>query len=187
MNFRPAPVAGAFVVEVERRDDERGYFARTWCRDEFAAAGIDLAAAQASVSHSRLAGTLRGLHYARAPAREAKLVRCERGAVFDVIVDLRAGSPTFLRHFCVVLDAETGDALYVPPGVAHGFQTLVAESQVLYLMSEAYRPELAAGVRFDDPAFGIAWPRPVRVIAERDRCYPDFDAKTHGLRAEPQL
>ena len=175
--FRPAPIAGAFAIEVERHSDERGFFARTWCRDEFASAGIPFAAAQASVSHNRLAGTLRGLHFARAPASEGKLVRCERGAVFDVIVDLRPSSPSYRMHFSIVLDHERRNALYVPPGVAHGFQTLVDDSDVHYTMSEAFRADLADGVRFDDPAFGIAWPRAVRAIAQRDRGYPDFAAE----------
>lgn len=180
MIFRPAPIDGACLVEVEPRVDERGFFARTWCREEFARAGIAFEVAQASVSHSRRAGTLRGLHFARPPAREAKLVRCERGAVFDVIVDLRPASPTWRRHFCVVLDAQRRNALYVPPGVAHGFQTLADAAEVLYLMSEAYRPELGDGVRFDDPAFAIAWPQPVTCIAERDRSYRDY---LHGQPA----
>jgi dTDP-4-dehydrorhamnose 3,5-epimerase len=180
--FEQTPIAGAFMIDIERRTDERGFFARTWCRDELAGAGIPFEVAQASLSHNRYAGTLRGLHYAAPPAREGKLVRCERGAVFDVIVDLRPGSSSYLRPFSVVLEGERHNALYVPPGVAHGFQTLVDHSDVAYLMSEAYRPELAAGVRFDDPAFRIRWPRPVRAIAERDRSYPDFDALRHASR-----
>lgn len=185
MIFRPAPIPGAYVVEIERKADERGFFARTWCRDEFERAGIAFDAVQASLSHNRHAGTLRGLHFTRPPAREGKLVRCERGAVFDVIVDLRPGSPAYLRHFSMVLDHEARNALYVPPGVAHGFQTLADRSDVLYMMSEAYRADLADGVRFDDPAFGIAWPHPVSAIVERDRSYPDFDAAHHGLLSQP--
>lgn len=181
MIFERTPIHGAFAIEIERRADERGFFARTWCRDEFASAGIPFDVAQESLSHNRYAGTLRGLHYARPPAREGKLVRCDRGAVFDVIVDLRPDSPSYLRHFSVVLDGEQHNALYVPPGVAHGFQTLADHSEVAYMMSEAYRPSLAAGVRFDDPAFGIRWPRPVRSIVERDRTYADFDATRHAL------
>jgi dTDP-4-dehydrorhamnose 3,5-epimerase len=187
LKFRPAPIAGACLIEVERRSDERGYFARTWCRDEFADAGIPFDVMQTSISHNRLAGTLRGLHFARPPAREGKLVRCERGAVYDVIVDLRPSSTTYLRHFSIVLDQATQTALFVPPGVAHGFQTLADESDVHYMMSEAYRAELADGVRFDDPAFGIEWPRPVTSIASRDRNLPDFDATRHGLRHQPAI
>ena len=179
MIFEPTVVAGAFFVRPERHSDERGHFARTWCRDEFAAHGMAIDMVQASSSHNRLAGTLRGMHFSRSPAREAKLVRCERGRIFDVVVDLRPQSPSYLRHAAVVLDEENGAALYIPPGVAHGFQTLVDDSTVYYMMSEAYRAELADGVRYDDPAFAIAWPTAVTRIAERDRRYPDFDPARH--------
>jgi dTDP-4-dehydrorhamnose 3,5-epimerase len=180
--FEATSLSGAFLVRPERRDDERGFFARTWCRDEFAAHGIAIEVVQASVSHNRSAGTLRGLHFARPPASEAKLVRCERGRIFDVIVDLRPQSPSYLRHLEQLLDADEGTALYVPPGVAHGFQTLVDDSTICYMMSEAYRADLADGVRYDDKALGIRWPRAVSVIAERDRSYPDFDAERHATR-----
>jgi dTDP-4-dehydrorhamnose 3,5-epimerase len=179
MIFEPTVVAGAFVIRPERHTDERGHFARTWCRDEFAAHGIEIDMVQASVSHNRLAGTLRGLHFSRSPAREAKLVRCERGRILDVVVDLRPGSPSYLRHAAQILDEENGAALYIPPGLAHGFQTLVDDSTVYYMMSEAYRPELADGARYDDKAFAIAWPMAVTQIAERDRRYPDFDPGRH--------
>ena len=182
MIFEPTPIEGAFLVRIERREDERGFFARIWCRDEFATRGIDLPMVQASLSHSRLAGTLRGLHFAWPPAREGKLVRCERGRIHDVIVDLRPESPSFTRHFALQLDADASDALYVPPFVAHGFQTLVPDCSVLYMMSEAYRTEAAGGVRYDDDAFGIHWPLPVAAIAERDRAYPDFDCRAHESR-----
>jgi dTDP-4-dehydrorhamnose 3,5-epimerase len=180
--IEPTPIPGAHVVELERHADERGYFARTWCRDEFRRACIDVEMVQSSISHNRAAGTLRGLHFAWPPSREAKLVRCERGKVLDAIVDLRPESPAYLRHFTLELDAERGNALYIPPGVAHGFQTLLTDCDVLYMMSEVYRPELADGVRFDDPQFGIAWPRPVSAIIERDRNYGDFDSAQHSSR-----
>lgn len=182
MIFEPTPIPGAFVLRPERKEDERGFFARTWCRDEFADHGIEVDVAQASVSFNRRAGTLRGMHFARPPAREGKLVRCERGAVHDAIVDLRPQSHAYLRHHAVQLDADDGSALYIPPGCAHGFLTLADDSQVLYMMTQAYRPELADGVRYDDPRFGIHWPRPVAVIAERDRHYPDFDPAAHAAR-----
>jgi dTDP-4-dehydrorhamnose 3,5-epimerase len=165
--FRPTPIPGAIVVSPEPKSDERGHFARTWCSEEFAAHGIDVSMPQASVSHNHRAGTLRGLHFARPPGREGKLVRCERGRVFDVIVDLRPESAAYLHHFAVELDEQALTALYVPPGVAHGFQTLVDGSRVLYMMSEAYRPDLYAGARHDDPVFAIRWPLPVSAIAER--------------------
>jgi dTDP-4-dehydrorhamnose 3,5-epimerase len=187
MIFEATPLSGAFLVRPERRHDERGFFARTWCRDEFAAHGIAIEMVQASVSHNRAAGTLRGLHFARAPASEAKLVRCERGRIFDVVVDLRPQSPSYLMHVEQFLDADEGTALYLPPGLAHGFQTLVDDSTVCYMMSEAYRPDLADGVRYDDRALGIRWPMAVSVIAERDRGYPDFDAKRHAARFDTAL
>jgi dTDP-4-dehydrorhamnose 3,5-epimerase len=172
--FEATPIPGAFVIGQERREDERGFFARVWCEREFAGAGIEAAMVQSSLSHNRLAGTLRGMHFSRAPAHEGKLVRCTRGRIFDVILDLRTGSSSYLRHFSVELDEARGLALYVPPGVAHGFQTLEDDSDVLYMMTEAYRPDLADGVRYDDHAFGIRWPQPVSLIAERDRQYPDY-------------
>jgi dTDP-4-dehydrorhamnose 3,5-epimerase len=180
--FQATPIDGVRVVELERLEDERGYFARTWCRQEFAGAGIADDMVQMSVSHNAAAGTLRGMHFSWVPSREAKLVRCTRGQVFDVVLDLRPTSPSFLQHYGVVLADDNGRSLYIPQGVAHGFQTLVEDCDVLYMMSDFYRPELADGVRFDDPQFGIAWPRPVSRIAERDRDYPDFDASRHAAR-----
>jgi dTDP-4-dehydrorhamnose 3,5-epimerase len=173
--FEPTPIPGAFVVRPEPHHDERGYFARIWCRDEFAAQGIDVAIVQASVSHNRRAGTLRGMHFALPPSKEDKLVRCSQGRIHDVIVDLRPESPTYRRHFGLELDDRSHVALFIPHGLAHGFQTLVDESEVVYMMTDVYRPELAAGVRHDDPAFGIEWPLPVTCIAQRDRSYASFD------------
>jgi len=180
--FQPTPIPGALLVQLERNTDDRGFFARSWCRNEFERQGIAVDMVQASLSHNRTAGTLRGLHFAWPLSQEAKLVRCERGRVLDVILDLRPASPAFLRHFAVGLDDQQHNALYIPRGVAHGFQTLVDECTVLYMMTDFYRPELADGVRFDDPAFGIAWPLPVTSIVERDRRYPDFDAALHTSR-----
>ena len=182
MIFEATTIPGAVIVQAGRREDERGFFARVWCREEFAAHGIDVGIAQASISHNRLAGTLRGLHFAWPPADEGKLVRCERGRIFDVIVDLRPQSPSFLKHFALQLDDDNRTALYIPPGVAHGFQTLTHDSSILYMMSEAYRPEFAAGVRHDDIAFAVRWPMPVAMIAERDRSYPTFDRQAHAAR-----
>jgi len=175
MIFTAAPLAGAFVLDVEPHSDERGFFARSWCRDEFAAHGLSTALVQCNVSRNRLAGTLRGLHYQAAPYAEVKLVRCTMGAIYDVIVDLRPGSPTHAHHFGVVLTAENHRALYVPEGFAHGFLTLADESEVLYQMSEFYHPDASRGVRWNDPVFGIAWPAVPRVISDRDSRYPDFD------------
>jgi dTDP-4-dehydrorhamnose 3,5-epimerase len=172
--FRETGLAGAWVIEPERSEDERGFFARTYDRDEFVARGLDPTIVQCSVSYNPRKGTVRGLHLQAAPREEAKLVRCTRGALFDVIVDLRPGSATFKQHFAVVLSAEEGNQLYVPRGVAHGFQTLEDGTEVFYQISEFYAPEHARGYRFDDPAFAIAWPLPVSVISERDRNLPLF-------------
>jgi dTDP-4-dehydrorhamnose 3,5-epimerase len=172
--FRETSVAGAWIVEPERHADERGFFARTWCAAEFARHGLSPRLVQASVSYNRRRGTLRGLHYQLAPHAEAKLVRCIRGAIYDVAVDLRPESPTFRRHVAVVLDADNRLALYVPEGCAHGFQTLADDTEVLYQMSAVYAPQAARGVRWDDPAFAIPWPPADRIIAERGRRYPDF-------------
>jgi len=185
--FHTTPISDAHAVELERKADDRGFFARTWCREEFARNGSAVDMVQASISHNRLAGTLRGLHFAWPPSAEAKLVRCERGRVLDVILDLRPSSPSYLRHAAFTLDDERRNALYIPPGVAHGFQTLVEDCTVLYMMTELYRPALADGVRFDDPAFGIEWPLPVSCIVERDRDYADFDPAAHAARYRSAL
>lgn len=175
MRFVETEIAGVTVVELERQEDERGFFARVWCREELAAQGLTGELAQCSVSRNPRAGTLRGMHFQRAPHEEAKLVRAMRGAIFDVVVDLRPGSETRGRWLGVELDAESGRGLYVPEGVAHGFQTLADDTDVLYLISAAYAPDAAGGVRWDDPAFGIAWPPAAeRVISERDRSWPDW-------------
>jgi len=162
------------VIEVERLTDERGFFARAWCQREFAEHGLNPRLVQCNISYNPRRGTLRGMHYQAVPHSEAKLVRCTRGAIYDVIVDLRSDSPSYLRHFGVDLTAEGREMLYVPEGVAHGFLTLEDETEVFYQMSEFYAPEAARGVRWNDPAFGIRWPIEVAVISPRDAAYPDF-------------
>ncbi|HEY0513295.1 MAG TPA: dTDP-4-dehydrorhamnose 3,5-epimerase [Thermoanaerobaculia bacterium] len=174
MIFRETPLAGAWLLEPERFEDERGFFARTWCRRDFEARGLDPAIAQCSVSWNHRKGTLRGLHLQIAPHEEVKLVRVTRGAVWDVIVDVRPGSPSFGKHFSLVLSAENGTELYVPKGMAHGFQTLEDGTEVCYQISEFYAPESARGYRWDDPALAIPWPEPVTVISEKDRGLPLF-------------
>jgi len=174
MIFTAAPTPGAFVIEAERIEDDRGFFARSFCAREFEAHGLDPRVVQCSISFNRAKGTLRGLHFQRPPHAEAKLVRCAAGALYDVIVDLRPDSPTFRRHFAVELGAHDRKMLYVPEGFAHGFQTLQDDTEVFYQMSEPFRPDASAGVRWNDPAFAIAWPLAVQVISERDRTYPDF-------------
>lgn len=174
MKFTPIPLAGSYLIDIDRKEDDRGFFARLWCREEFGANNIAIEVVQASVSHNMEAGTLRGMHFQWPPSSESKLVRCERGRVYDVIIDLRPDSSTFTRHYGVILDSDRRNALFVPPGFAHGFQTLEAKSDIVYMMSDLYRPELGGGVRFDDPAFDIDWPLPVSRIIERDAGYPDF-------------
>lgn len=169
-------IAGMAVVTQTPIRDERGSFARSFCARELAEAGLDLHVAQANLSHNVAKGTLRGMHYQAEPIPDPKLVSCLRGAVFDVAVDLRPGSPTFCRWFGAELTADNGKALFVPAGCAHGFLTLADDSLVHYQMGAFYEPDLARGVRWDDPAFGIAWPFEPSVMAPRDATYPDFAA-----------
>jgi dTDP-4-dehydrorhamnose 3,5-epimerase len=175
MIFRETPLPGAWVLEPERIADERGFFARTWCRRDFEVRGLETDIAQCSVSFNHRRGTLRGLHFQAEPHAEVKLVRVNRGAIWDVIVDLRPDSPTYRRHFAVVLSAQAGHQLYIPKGMAHGFQTLEDATEVSYQISAFYTPEAARGYRWDDPAFAIPWPEPVTVISEKDRSLPLFD------------
>ncbi len=177
MIFTETKLKGAFLVELERFEDERGHFARSWSACEFERQGLSAALVECNISFNRLAGTLRGMHYQAAPHAQIKLVRCTRGAVYDVIVDLRPASPTFKEWVGVELSEENGAALYVPEGFAHGFQTLADDAEVFYQMSTYYAPESARGVRWDDPAFGVEWPEERRrIINARDREYPDFSA-----------
>lgn len=180
MKFVPAGLDGAFVVELERREDERGFFARSWCQREFEEMGLDSRLVQCNLSWNRRRGTLRGLHWQAAPHAEAKLVRVTGGAIWDVIVDLRRGSPSYLRHVGVELDGRSRRALYVPAGFAHGFQTLSDDAEVFYQMSEFYVLESQRGARWNDPAFGIEWPVGPPIINDRDASYPDFRAGGEG-------
>jgi dTDP-4-dehydrorhamnose 3,5-epimerase len=170
--FTPTPLAGLLVIDLERREDERGFFARSFCQDEFASHGLNARVVQCNVSFNARQGTLRGMHYQAPPHEEAKVVRCTRGAIWDVAVDLREHSATRWRWHGVELTADNRRALYVPEGFAHGFQTLTDDSEVLYQMSESYHADLARGVRWDDPRFGIRWPLPAPILSERDRTYP---------------
>ena len=174
MIFQPTGLAGAYVIAIERLRDERGFFARSFCAREFEDHGLNPSLAQCNISYNRHAGTLRGMHFQASPFEEAKLVRCTRGAIHDVIIDLRPDSPTFMRHVGVLLTPEERNMLYVPEGFAHGFLTLEDHTEVFYQMSEFYVPGAARGFRWDDPAFAIDWPAPVSVISERDAAYPDF-------------
>ena len=176
MNFIATKLPGAFVLEPERFEDERGFLARAWSAQAFAEQGLEAPFVECNISYNRRKGTLRGMHFQRPPHAQNKLVRCTRGAVYDVIIDLRTDSPTFKQWLGVELTAENRRSLYVPAGCAHGFQTLEDDSELYYQMSAAYAPEVSDGVRWDDPAFRVEWPdsEQERVIIARDRQYPDF-------------
>jgi dTDP-4-dehydrorhamnose 3,5-epimerase len=176
LKFTETPLGGAWLIELESHDDERGSFARTFCQEEWLAHGLDHSVAQCSTSLNLRAGTLRGLHYQHGPHADTKLVRCARGAIYDVIVDIRPGSPTYRRWYAVELSADNGREVYIPKGMAHGFQTLRDDSEVLYQMGAPYVAEAQGGARFDDVAFGIQWPEPPaeRIVSERDLAHPPF-------------
>ncbi len=174
MIFTATTLPGAFVVEPERREDHRGFFARVWCQHELEEHGLTSRVAQVNVGFTLQRGGLRGLHFQLPPKQEVKVVRCTMGALYDVIVDLRLDSPTHRQWIGVELTAQSRRMLYVPAGCGHGYQTLTDNTEIYYQTSEGYAPELARGVRYDDPAFGIAWPLPVTSISDADRSWPDF-------------
>jgi dTDP-4-dehydrorhamnose 3,5-epimerase len=175
MRFAPTGLEGAWLITTEPSRDERGRFGRIFCAQEFGAQGLTRPFVQQSLSFNHKAGTVRGMHFQWPPSREAKLIRCVRGAIFDAIVDLRPGSPTFLRQFTVELTAQNMASVFVPEGFAHGTQSLQDDSELLYQMTDFYSAELSTGYRYDDPTLGIAWPRPIAAISERDRDAPSFD------------
>ena len=183
MRFHPTALAGAFLIEPVLHEDERGFFARTFCREELGREGLVTDFVQHSISFSRVRGTVRGMHFQRPPHQEVKVVSCAKGAIRDVIVDLRPDSPTFGKWQGFDLTARNRLRLYIPAGFAHGLQTLEDETEVEYLISTFYTPAAADGVRHDDPAFGIRWPLPVAVISERDRQWPDFRSPTRANSA----
>lgn len=180
MIFTEATLRGAFVIDLEPMEDERGHFARSFCRKEFGSRGLKTDVAQCNVSFNRKKGTLRGMHFQSPPKAEAKLVRCTRGAIHDVIIDLRPDSPTCRKWSSVELTETNRKMLYVPEGFAHGFQTLVDDTEVFYQMFEYYSPEHAGGVRWDDPAFGITWPIENPILSGKDRSYPLFGQQARG-------
>jgi dTDP-4-dehydrorhamnose 3,5-epimerase len=175
MQFHRTKLAGVFEISLDIIPDERGFFARSWCQQEFRNHGLNPSLAQCNISFNTHQGTLRGMHYQAPPFPEAKLVRCTKGAIYDVVVDLRADSPTYTQWIAVHLSAADRNMVYVPEGCAHGFLTLEAEAEVFYQMSEFFHPESARGVRWNDPQVKIEWPGEVKVMSERDRSYPDFD------------
>jgi dTDP-4-dehydrorhamnose 3,5-epimerase len=174
MIFTETKLKGAFIIDLDKISDERGFFARSWCQREFEKNGLNPRLVQCNISYNNSKGTLRGLHYQVSPCEEAKLVRCTMGAIFDVIVDLRPESPTFKHYFAEIITAEDRKMIYIPEGFAHGFLTLQDETEVHYQMSGFYSPDHARGVRWNDPAFGIQWPADVKIISDRDKDYPDF-------------
>lgn len=174
MIFQKTKIPGVFKIEMDPKDDDRGFFARTWCRAEFELHGLSTNLAQCSVSFNHSKGTLRGMHFQAAPHSEAKLVRCTRGSIYDVALDLRPESPTFKQWESTILSAENHHMFYVPEGCAHGFLTLEDSSEVFYQISEFYAPDASRGVRWNDSAFSIQWPEDVKVISPRDASYPDF-------------
>jgi dTDP-4-dehydrorhamnose 3,5-epimerase len=176
----PGRLAGVFMVDVRAQEDARGLFARTFCRDEFRAHGLNGVFVQSNTSFNRRRGTLRGMHYQAPPKAEAKLVRCTSGAIFDVVLDLRPSSATYLEWEAVELTSENRRAIYVPEGLAHGFQALTDAAEVLYDMTESYAPECARGVLWNDPAFGIRWPLSDPILSDRDRSFPPFPPATEG-------
>lgn len=175
MIFQETKLKGAFEIHLERKTDERGFFARSWCQNEFENHQLTSRLVQCNISFNSRKGTLRGMHYQVPPFAEAKVVRCTRGSIYDVVIDLRPESPTFTEWVAFVLTSEKWNMVYVPEGYAHGFLTLEDNTEVFYQMSEFYHPEAARGFRWDDPAFRILWPNEVQVISERDQSYPDFD------------
>ncbi len=177
MKIRETAVHGAFVLDLERLEDERGWFARTLDTEWLTGHGMESVFVQHSISFNPRRGTLRGFHYQADPAGETKIVRCTSGAIHDVIVDLRPSSPTFMRNFAIRLDASNHSSLYVPQGCAHGFLTLEPATEVLYLISKPYRADLARGLRWNDPALGIEWPFEPEVISERDAAFPSYEAR----------
>lgn len=174
MTFAETGLKGVFLIHLDRFEDERGFFARSFCRKEFEERGLNPRVVQCNVSFNREKGTLRGMHFQAPPCEEAKLIRCTMGAIHDVVIDLRPGSGTYKRHISAILTPENRSMLYIPEGFAHGFLTLEDRTEVFYQMSEYYAPEHARGIRWNDPAFGVSWPGEVRVISGRDRTYPDF-------------
>lgn len=174
MKFTETKLKGAFIVELEKREDSRGFFARTFCKNEFEAHGLESNIVQTNMSQTLKKGTLRGMHFQKAPYGETKLVRCTRGAVYDVIIDLRPESVTFKQWFGIELTAENHTMLFVPRGFAHGFVTLVDDCEVMYEVSQFYTPEADSGVRYNDPAFGIVWPTEILEVTEKDANHPDF-------------
>lgn len=174
MIFTETKLAGAYLIQPELKTDERGFFARVWCQQEFQAQELESNLVQCNISYNKIKGTLRGMHYQITPYQEVKLVRCTQGAIYDIIIDLRPDSPTFKQWLGIELTASNRYLLYIPKGFAHGFQTLTDDTEVFYQMSQFYQPEAARGIRWNDPSFDLSWLVPITIISEKDKHYPDF-------------
>jgi dTDP-4-dehydrorhamnose 3,5-epimerase len=181
MRFQETKLQGAFLIDPERREDERGFFARVFCVEEFQTLGLETSLVQCSISFNRQKGTLRGMHFQTSPFEEVRLVRCTMGAVYDVMLDLRPSSATFRQWLGIELSADNRRMVYIPSGFAHGFLTLADNTEIFYQMSESYHSQAAQGVRWNDPAFGIHWPEKPRVIAVKDQNYPLYQAGPNGF------
>jgi dTDP-4-dehydrorhamnose 3,5-epimerase len=181
MRFQEAKIPGVFLIDLDRREDHRGFFARSWCHREFLEHGLNAQVVQINVGYTAGRGGLRGMHFQAVPNAEAKTARCTRGAIFDVAVDLRPDSPTFKQWFGAELSAENHRILHIPEGCAHGYQTLADDSEMEYLTTAFYSPQDASGVRFDDPAFGVVWPLPVSSISDADQSWPDFQTQLRTM------
>ena len=179
MKFTPTPLKDAFLIDLEKKGDDRGFFARLYCREEFLEHGLEPTVIQANNSFSGDKGTLRGMHYQLAPKAEEKVIRCVKGGLFDVIIDVRQDSETFLQHFSIELTEDNRTMLYVPKGFAHGFMTITEDAEALYLATEYYAPDLERGIRYNDPRFEIAWPMDPVIISDKDREHADFDPEIH--------
>ena len=174
MIFTETKLAGAYLIQPEIKTDERGFFARVWCQNEFQEKGLDSNLVQCNISYNKIKGTVRGMHYQIAPYQEVKLVQCTQGAIYDIIIDIRPDSPTFKQWVGVELTASNRYILYIPKDFAHGFQTLTDNTEVFYQMSQFYQPEAARGIRWDDPSFDMNWLVPITLISEKDKHYPEF-------------
>ena len=188
MIFRDLEIPGAYLLDPERHEDCRGFFARTYCRHELEDRGLDPTVVQCNISVNRKKGTVRGMHWQAAPYEEIKLVRCTYGAIMDVLLDLRADSPTYGKHLSIELIAKERQSIYIPAGIAHGFQALEDDTEVFYQMSEFYHPESVRGVRWNDPAFSITWPLPISIIADKDLDFPDWEQQLkHSKVTAPEV
>jgi dTDP-4-dehydrorhamnose 3,5-epimerase len=181
MIFHDTKLKGAYLIELERREDARGFNGRLWCGREFETQGVDFQVAQVNVLFNKEKGTLRGMHYQAAPYQESKVFRCVRGAIYDVIIDLRPGSPTYLQWVGVELRADEYKVLYVPKGCAQGFYTLEPNTELIYLVSQFYAPQAERGIRYDDPTFQVEWPGPPRIISDKDRSWPNFSIERETI------